>query len=233
MPEVPPLRILVVESALSEAGEVREGLERMGLGVHWADSGAEALALCGSEPFDAAVLDAALPDMSGVVWVRRLRESGDPLPVIFLSAQADLDDRLRGLEAGADDYLARPCGLPEIAARVRAVARRGRGRAPQGLVHLADLVWDARRRHISRAGRRIDLTLKEYALLALLLEHVGRVVSRQEVAEVVWGAQVVDGNAIDVQIARLRRKVDHAHPVKLIHTRRGIGLVLEVHPAFA
>ena len=222
------LRVLIVEDGARAVGELRVGLEAAGLEVWQVSSGEEGLHLCGEEAFEAMVVDVMLPGISGLTLVKRLREAGDDTPVIFLSAKGALDDRLRGLEAGGDDYLAKPYSILEVVARLRTITRRAQVQRQAGRLQVADLVWDSRHRQITRSGHRIDLTPKEYALMTLLLEHRGQVVPRSQVVQAVWGlACAVDPNAVDVQILRLRRKVDMPYPVKLIHTMRGVGLVLE------
>jgi two-component system copper resistance phosphate regulon response regulator CusR len=231
-PEAPAFRVLIVEDESRTAGELRLGLEAAGLQVRQVSTGEEGLQRCAEEAFEAVVTDVVLPGMSGLALVRRLREIGNDTPVIFLSAKAGLDDRLHGLEAGGDDYLARPYSILEVVARLRAISRRVRGRGQAGRMQVADLVWDARRRQVTRSGLRIDLTPKEYALLALLLEHPGQIVPREQLVQAVWGPScAVDPNAVDVQILRLRRKVDGPYATKLIHTLRGVGLVLEPREA--
>lgn len=223
-----PLRVLIVEDEARTARELQAGLAAAGLSVRHATTGEEGLRLCLEESFDAVVVDVMLPGISGIILVEQLREAGNDTPVIFLSAKGDLEDRLEGLEAGGDDYLAKPYSILEVVARLRTIARRVQGRHLAGQVQVADLVWDPRRRQITRSGQRIDLTPKEYGIVALLLENAGQVVSRSQMVQSVWGmACAVDPNAVDVQILRVRRKVDGPYAVKLIHTLRGIGLVLE------
>jgi two-component system copper resistance phosphate regulon response regulator CusR len=148
--------------------------------------------------------------------------------VLFLSAKGSTEDRIRGLNEGGDDYLVKPYALAEVLARVRALLRRSSGAMVSSQVKVADLVWEPTHRRITRDGRRIDLTPKEYALAALLLQNRGEVVSRAQIAQAVWGMDVVvDGNAVDVQVRRLRLKLDEPFPVKLVHTLRGVGVVLE------
>ncbi|BDU69947.1 DNA-binding response regulator [Geothrix oryzae] len=222
------LHVLIVEDEARTSSELRVGLEAAGLEVRQASSGEEGLRLCAEEAFEAMVVDVMLPGISGLTLVRRLREAGNDTPVIFLSAKGDLVDRLHGLEAGGDDYLAKPYSILEVVARLRTIARRVQGRQQTGRMQVADLVWDAGHRQISRSGHRIDLTPKEYALMTLLLEHAGHVVPRGQMVQAIWGMDcAVDPNAVDVQILRLRRKVDGPYPVKLIHTLRGVGLLLE------
>lgn len=222
------VRVLIVEDQARTAQELRSGLVSAGLEALVAPSAEEALPLAASGIFDALVVDVMLPGMSGLELVQALRRAGSPVPVIFLSAKGNLEDRLRGLEAGGDDYLAKPYSILEVVARLRSIVRRVQPVQAPARIQVADLVWDATHRSITRSGHRIDLTPKEYALMILLLENAGRVVARSQLVKAVWGLEgAVDANAVDVQILRLRRKVDDPFPVKLIHTLRGVGLVLE------
>lgn len=225
------MRVLIIEDQARTAGELRSGLVNAGFEAVVATTVEEALPLAQSGVFDALVVDIMLPGRSGLELVEALRGAGHPVPIIILSAKGNLEDRLRGLEAGADDYLAKPYSILEVVARLRTITRRAQPvvAAP---VQVADLVWDPARRSVVRSGRRIELTPKEYALMVLLLEHAGRVVPRSQLVKAVWGIEgAVDANAVDVQILRLRRKVDDPFPVKLIHTLRGVGLVLEPRAA--
>lgn len=222
------VRVLIVEDQARTAQELRSGLVSAGLEALVAPSAEEALPLATSGIFDALVVDVMLPGMSGLDLVQSLRRAGSPVPVIFLSAKGGLEDRLRGLEAGGDDYLAKPYSILEVVARLRSIVRRVQPVQAPPRIQVADLVWDATHRSITRSGHRIDLTPKEYALMIILLENAGRVVARSQLVKAVWGLEgAVDANAVDVQILRLRRKVDDPFPVKLIHTLRGVGLVLE------
>ncbi len=222
------MRVLIVEDQARTAQELRSGLAAAGLEALVVASGEEALPLAGSGVFDALVVDVMLPGLSGLEVVKALRGAGNPVPVIFLSAKGNLEDRLRGLEAGGDDYLAKPYSILEVVARLRSIVRRVQPVQPPTRIQVADLVWDRTHRSILRSGHRIDLTPKEYTLMALLLENAGQVVARSQLVKTVWGLEgAVDANAVDVQILRLRRKVDDPFPVKLIHTLRGVGLVLE------
>jgi two-component system copper resistance phosphate regulon response regulator CusR len=179
------------------------------------------------ETFDALVVDIMLPGFSGLELVSRLRRKGIQVPVLFLSAKGAIEDRIRGLEEGADDYLVKPFALPELVARLRALLRRG-AMPSKDRVQVGDLVWEPAQRRISRLGKRVDLTPKEYALATLLLRSPGEVVTREQMGRAVWGLScVVDPNALDVQVLRLRKKLDDPYPLKLIHTLRGVGLVLE------
>lgn len=222
------MRVLIVEDQARTAQELRSGLASAGLEALVAPSGEDALPLAGSGVFDALVVDVMLPGLSGLELVKALRSSGNAVPVIFLSAKGNLEDRLRGLEAGGDDYLAKPYSILEVVARLKSIVRRVQPAQAPVRVQVADLVWDRMHRSIQRSGHRIDLTPKEYALMALLLENAGQVVARSQLVKAVWGLEgAVDANAVDVQILRLRRKVDDPYPLKLIHTLRGVGLVLE------
>ncbi len=222
------MRILIVEDEARTADELRAGLVAAGFEAVVAPSAEEAMPLARSGVFEVLVVDIMLPGgASGLELLRALRDLGHRVPVIILSAKGDLEDRLRGLAAGADDYLAKPYSILEVVARIRSIARRAQP-GPAAPVQVGDLVWDPSRRSISRGGRRVDLTPKEYALMVLLLENAGRVVPRSQLVKAVWGLEgAVDANAVDVQILRLRRKVDDPFPVKLIHTLRGVGLLLE------
>ena len=226
------MRVLIVEDQARAARELRAGLEASGLEGRVAASAEEALRLLDAEPFEALVVDVMLPGLSGLDLVRRLREQGRAIPAVFLSAKAELKDRLRGLEAGGDDYVAKPYSILEVVARLRTILRRAQAPPPVHGRQVADLWWDPHTRRITRSGERIELTPKEYAIMTLLLEHAGEVVGRGQMVQAVWGIDcLVDPNAVDVQILRLRRKVDDPYPVKLIHTLRGVGLILEPRDA--
>ena len=225
------MRILIVEDEPKTAHHLREGLRAAGFEPSLRGDGPSALeaalAATPEEPFDALVVDVMLPGFSGLQLVSRLRREGVATPVLFLSAKGDLEDRLRGLEGGGDDYLVKPYALSEVVARLRALLRRG-APPPADRVEVGDLVWEPGLRRVSRLDKRVDLTPKEYALAALLLRHPGEVVTRDQMAQAVWGlSSVVDPNALDVQVRRLRKKLDDPYELKLIHTLRGVGLVLE------
>jgi DNA-binding response OmpR family regulator len=222
------LRVLIVEDQDRAAQELCTGLEASGIQGWVVPSAEEALRALDDERFDAMVVDVMLPGLSGLDLVRQLRERGRAIPVVFLSAKSDLQDRLRGLEVGGDDYLAKPYSILEVVARLRTITRRMQTAPSAQTRRVADLEWDQQSRRITRSGERIDLTPKEYAIMTLLLDHLGEVVGRSQMIQAVWGIDcVVDANAVDVQILRLRRKLDDPYPVKLIHTLRGVGLLLE------
>lgn len=226
------MNVLIVEDESRTAQELCVGLGRASFATTVAATGEEAWRLATAQRFEAIVVDIMLPGLSGLDLVKALRESGDTTPVLFLSAKGGLEDRLLGLEIGGDDYLAKPYSILEVLARLRTITRR---HYQEGVnrVEVADLVWEPATRHIARSGRRIDLSPKEYSLMVVLLENVGKVVGRPQLVQAAWGLDgTVDGNALDVQILRLRKKVDEPFPMKLIHTLKGVGLVLDprAHP---
>ena len=208
---------------------VRRGLVEAGMAVDLAEDGEQALALARSVSYDAIVLDLGLPDRDGLEVLREIRARGCPAPVLVLTARDAVEDRVRGLDGGADDYLVKPFAFAELLARLRVLLRRG---APQSSVlRVGDLVLDAAARRAERAGRPLDLTAKEFALLEYLVRHAGEVVTRTMIAEHVWNLDFDSfSNVIDVYIRYLRRKIDDPFETKLIHTRRGIGYVLQPRP---
>lgn len=219
--------ILVIEDDPRAAAYLRQGFTEAGFVVDTASDGEAGLCAARQGQYGVILCDIMLPQRDGLSLVAELRRAGRGTPVIFVTARDELDAKVRGLEAGGDDYLVKPFAFAELLARVRALLRRTPERGPE-LYRIADLVCDSRRRRLERGGRRIDLTLKEFALLQLLLEHAGEVVSRTLIAGQVWDMHFDSGtNVIDVQIRRLRAKIDgeSAHP--LIHTVRGVGYVLE------
>ncbi len=221
------MKLLVVEDERSTASYLRKGLSEHGFVVDLADNGADGghLALTGN--YDLVVLDVILPARSGWEILRDLRAQRET-PVLFLTARDSVEDRVRGLELGADDYLVKPFAFSELLARIRALLRRGKSTVPEEL-GVADLQLDPLRRRVSRAGERIDLTAKEFALLHLLMRHEGEALSRTLIAEQVWDLHFdSDTNVVDVAIRRLRAKVDEPFAEKLIHAIRGVGYVCEL-----
>ncbi|MFM0199533.1 heavy metal response regulator transcription factor [Paraburkholderia fungorum] len=224
------MRILVIEDELKTAAYLRKGLEESGYAVDVANDGPQGLILAQEEEYDVIVLDVMLPGMDGWTIVKTLR-STRTTPVLFLTARDDVDDRVRGLELGADDYLVKPFAFVELLARVRTLARRGPPRESE-LIKVGDLEMDVNRRRVKRAGQRIDLTPREFSLLQLLARRQGEVLSRTQIASYVWDMNFdSDTNVVEVAIRRLRTKIDDNFPVKLIHTVRGVGYVLEVKDA--
>ena len=221
------MRILVIEDELKTAAYLKKGLEESGYAVDAANDGPQGLLLAQEEEYDVIVLDVMLPGMDGWTIVKTLR-STRTTPVLFLTARDDVDDRVRGLELGADDYLVKPFAFVELLARVRTLARRGAPRESE-LIKVGDLEMDVNRRRVKRGGVRIDLTPREFSLLQLLARRQGEVLSRTQIASYVWDMNFdSDTNVVEVAIRRLRTKIDDNFPVKLIHTVRGVGYVLEV-----
>jgi DNA-binding response OmpR family regulator len=221
-------RILLVEDEVKVAKALREGLAAAGYEVVSATDGHAGYDLARDARYDLAVLDLMLPGRPGLEILAAVRSRGTT-PVLLLTARDAIEDRVLGLDAGADDYLAKPFAFAELLARVRALVRRDRPEAnPRRVV--ADLAIEPKTHSVTRAGRTIDLTVREYALLEYLVQHQGEVVSRDMLTREVWQesmrATSLD-NVIDVHIARLRRKVDHDHAVRLIHTVRGVGFIVE------
>ncbi len=220
--------VLVVEDERKLAHALAEGLRDAGYRSRIAASGDEALALLASDRFDLVLLDLMLPGASGDEVLAHLRGSGRAVPVMAITARDDVDSRVGTLDRGADDYVVKPCALPEVLARARALLRRGRPSAAPAL-RFGDLELDPERRRVTRAGADIALTQREFELLEYLLAHAGKVVSREMLASEVWKiaarATPLD-NVIDVTMARLRRKLDDGHEAKLLRTVRGLGYVL-------
>ncbi|WP_186126848.1 heavy metal response regulator transcription factor [Burkholderia gladioli] len=221
------MRILVVEDEPKTGAYLKKGLEESGLSVDLATDGADGLLLAEEEPYDVIVLDVMLPVLDGWAVLQRLRAS-KVTPVLFLTARDDVEDRVRGLELGADDYLVKPFAFVELLARVRTLARRGPPRESEWIA-IGDLEIDVLRRRVRRGATRIELTPREFALLHLLARRQGEVLSRTQIASYVWDMNFdSDTNVVDVAIRRLRVKIDDEFPVKLVHTVRGVGYVLEL-----
>ncbi len=220
------MRILLTEDERRIADFVSRGLESAGYAVDVASDGAAALALAHSTEYDLVILDLMLPDMDGLKVLAKLRNRKSSPPVLILSARGALDDRVKGLEQGADDYLVKPFAFVELLARVRALLRRGLP-APERL-QAGDLSVDCTRRKVTRGGETIELAPKEFGILEYMLRNRGRPLSRTMIVEHVWDMDY-DGltNIVDVYIRHLRSKIDDRWPVKLIHTVRGIGYMLE------
>jgi len=219
------MHLLIVEDEVKLGDYLRKGLVESGFNADLARDGVEGLAMAQSGNYDVMVLDVMLPRMDGFAVLAELRKSR-PLPVLMLTARDAVEDRVKGLEAGADDYLVKPFAFSELLARVRALLRRGPMQESNRFA-LADLQLELTTRRASRAGQRLDLTAKEFALLALLLRRQGQVLSRAVLADQVWGMNFdSETNVVDVAVRRLRRKLDDPFPEKLLHTVRGMGYVL-------
>lgn len=222
------MKILYVEDDPEAREFVQRALGQHGCVVDLAESGAVGLERASEGVYDILVLDVMLPDLSGFEVLRRLRELGVTTPALFLTAQGAVSNRIEGLNLGADDYLAKPFAFAELLARIRAIARRSLDRPPADRMEIADLVVDVKAHRVERAGRRIDLTPKEFNLLAYLVQNAGHVVSRAMLVEKVWGYGFdAHDNVIDVHVNRLRKKVERGFGMKLIHTVKGIGYVAE------
>lgn len=221
------MRILIVEDDPHTATFIAKGLAEDGHTVDRADNGRDGLFLATTETYDAIILDRMLPVVDGLTVLRTLRGAGNSVPVLVLTALGDVDHRVEGLRAGADDYLVKPFALPELLARLRALLRR-RGTPRDAVLEIADLRIDTRSHRVTRGGAELALTTKEYALLEYLAVNAGRVMTREEIAEHVWN-EAFDpfSNLIEVYIGRLRRIVDRDRAPKLIHTLRGAGYIVE------
>lgn len=219
--------VLVVDDERKVAAFVRAGLEEQGWLVEVAHDGNDALALASSRHFDALVLDIMLPGRDGLSVLRRLREDRNTVPVVLLTARGDVRERVEGLELGADDYLAKPFSMLELIARLKAVWRRRTGEGLSVLT-FADLVVNLHTRSVRRGAREIELTAREFSLLECLLRTPGKVVTRTQLYESVWGYNFdPETNIVDVAIQRLRRKIDDGAPTRLIQTVRGVGYALQ------
>lgn len=222
------MRVLIIEDERKLAEAIATGLEESGYTAVVAYSGEAGLRQLYSEACDLVLLDVMLPRASGFEVLRALRRDGFKLPVLILTSRGSVEDRVRGLDSGADDYLVKPFAFPELLARLRALHRRANPELPS-ILQIADLHMDTRGHTVSRGSTAIELTVREFELLEYLLVHRGTVVSREMVARDVWKTTVrytsLD-NVIDVHIARIRRKIDDPFPLKLLHTVRGVGFVL-------
>ncbi|HLP75738.1 MAG TPA: response regulator transcription factor [Candidatus Paceibacterota bacterium] len=217
------MKVLVIEDEKKIASFVRKGLEAQGFVVEVSNNGDEGFALATTRPYDAAVMDIMLPGKDGLSILRNLRERKIPLPIILLTARSELNERLEGLNLGADDYLTKPFHVEELIARLHAVTRRAAG-ASQSILAVADLTMNLLTRKVSRGGQPIDLTAREFSLLEHLMRSPGRVLTRVEICERVWDYNFDPGtNLVDVYVQRLRKKVDENSPRKLIETIRGVG----------
>jgi two-component system copper resistance phosphate regulon response regulator CusR len=221
------MRVLLVEDESKAARFLVKGLKEQGFFTDVAETGTAGLRLAESNSYDIILLDIMLPGMDGWEVLRILRFKGNQTPVIFLTAKDAVDERVRGLEMGGDDYLVKPYAFSELLARIHTVLRRGQVVQAE-VLRVADLELDIRAMRATRAGRRIDLTPKEFALLALLMRRTGQVLSRTLIAERIWNLEFDnESNVVDVHIRRLRAKIDEPFEQKLIHTLRGAGYILE------
>lgn len=222
------MRILVVEDDRKIASFVVNGLKQSGFAVDHCADGEDGLSMARSVAYDAAVVDIMLPKLDGLTLVQTLRREGKQVPVLILSAKATVDDRVRGLQAGGDDYLVKPFAFSELLARVQALIRRATHVTEPTTLHVADLTLNLITRDVKRRGTTIDLQPREFSLLEFLMRHAGRVVTKTMILEHVWDYSFdPQTNVVDVLVHRVRNKVDKDFEPKLIHTMRGVGYVLK------
>ena len=221
------MKLLVVEDEEKSAAYLRKGLQENGFVVDVTHDGDDGLHQATSAHYDLIVLDVMLPGRDGWSVAQSIRATGRQTPILFLTARDSVEDRVKGLEMGADDYIVKPFAFSELLARVRSILRRGPNRESDELV-IGDLQIDFRKHRAHRQGKRLDLTPKEFSLLSLLARHPGEVLSRTLIAEQVWDMNFdSETNVVDVHVRRLRSKVDDPFEKKIIHTVRGVGYVLE------
>jgi len=222
------MRLLVVEDDKKIASFVVNGLKQNGFAVDLSADGELGLTMARSVQYDAAVVDIMLPKLDGLALIQTLRREGKQMPVLILSAKTTVDDRVRGLQAGGDDYLVKPFAFSELLARVQALIRRATHAAEPTKLSVANLTMDLLTREVRRGGKPIELQSREFSLLEFLLRHAGRVVTKTMILEHVWDYSFdPQTNVVDVLVHRVRSKVDRDFPTKLIHTIRGVGYVLK------
>jgi two-component system, OmpR family, copper resistance phosphate regulon response regulator CusR len=221
------MKVLIVEDERKTAEYLKKGLTEHGFIVDVAGNGVDGLHLALTGDYILVILDIMLPEKDGWSVIRELKKNGKTTPVLFLTARDSVEDKVRGLELGGDDYLTKPFAFSELLARIRTILRRGPERQPDS-IRVLDLEIDFARHRASRGGKRLELSPKEFAVLWFLARHEGEVLSRTLISEHVWDINFdSDANVVDVAIRRLRRKVDDPYSEKLIHTVRGVGYVLE------
>ena len=221
------MRVLVVEDELRLGRLLRRVLEAERYAVDVAVDGVHGEDLAGTGTYDAIILDVMLPDRDGITVCANLRRRGVQTPILLLTALDAVPDRVRGLDAGADDYLTKPFAVAELLARLRSLTRRRTAEMAPAQLAVDGLVIDVARHEVQRDGRRIDLSLREFTLLEYLLRHPGHVLTRTQLLEGGWGYEVgLTSNLVDAYIHNLREKIDHGFPKKLLHTVRGVGYVL-------
>lgn len=222
------MKILIVEDETKIGDYLKQGLTESGFVVDIARNGLDGHHLAMTGPYDLIILDVMLPDIDGWRILQSLRKSNNHVPVLFLTARDSVNDRVKGLELGADDYLVKPFAFAELLARVRTLLRRGAIPSNETTLKVADLALDLMRRSVIRDGQRIQLTAREFSLLELLMRRRGEVLPRSLIASQVWDMNFdSDTNVIDVAIRRVRAKIDDGFELKLIHTVRGMGYMLE------
>ena len=224
------MKILVVEDEKKSAQFLEKGLRESGYKVDVVEDGEAGLKRALDGHYDLLIVDIMLPQRDGLSMLEELRKAGRKMPVLFLTAKDSVEDRVKGLELGADDYLVKPFAFSELQARIRSVLRRGGQRQPE-LIKIGDLELDLFKQRAVRAGKKLELTPKEFALLSLLARRAGEPLSRTLIAEQVWDMQFEsDTNVVDVHVRRLRSKLDDPYENKLVHTVRGVGYVLSEKP---
>jgi two-component system, OmpR family, response regulator len=222
------VRILVVEDDDKIASFLAKGLKQSGFSVDIAPDGEEALSLCRSVNYDSVVLDIMLPKLDGLSVLRTLRQEKKLVPVLLLSAKASVDNRVTGLQAGADDYLTKPFAFSELLARLQALIRRATHVAEPTTLAIGDLSMNLLTREVSRAGQKIDLQSREFALLELLMRHPGRPITKTMILEHIWDYSFdPQTNVVDVLVHRLRSKLEKGFASKIVHTIRGVGYVIK------
>lgn len=222
------MKVLCVEDHPAALEYTRKGLSEQGFVVDTARDGVEGLELALEGGYELLILDVMLPGLDGFELLEELRRQGIETPTLFLSARGESSDRIKGLNLGGDDYLSKPFAFAELVARIRAIARRRAGEPPSTRLQVADLELDLERHRVTRAGRPIELTPREFFLLAYLMRNAGHLVSQSMITERVWGEEFESySNVIAVHINHLRKKIDHGAERKLIHTIKGLGYVLD------
>jgi two-component system OmpR family response regulator len=222
------MRVLLIEDDRGISSFVVKGLREAGFAVDLASDGEDGLHLALTESYDVIIVDLMLPKIDGLTVITKLREQKPNVPVMILSAMRSVDDRVKGLQTGSDDYLTKPFAFSELLARVQALIRRATGVPSATVLKTADLVMDLLSREVSRAGQKVDLQPKEFALLEYLMRNVDRVVSKTMIMEHVWDLNFdPQTNVVEARISKLRDKIDGGHENKLIHTVRGAGYVLK------
>ncbi|MGE3292073.1 MAG: winged helix-turn-helix domain-containing protein [Geminicoccaceae bacterium] len=224
------MQVLIIEDDRDAAGYMAKGLKESGHNVEVVNSGKDGLLMAAGADFDALIVDRMLPELDGLSLVRTLRATGNQTPVLFVSALGDVDERVKGLRSGGDDYLAKPYAFSELLARLESLVRRSSTSAaavPETVLHYQDLSLDLLARRVMRSGRPIDLQPREFKLLEVLMRHAGQVMTRTMLLEKVWDYRFdPQTNVIDVHISRLRQKIDRGHAQPLIQTVRGAGYSL-------